>query len=160
MLKGIDLLGYAVNEMGGDKLMTLYKIADEMLGLDDITRRAISLINPYNQYSFLEEIILNAENSDDKLVELLESHKIAIPRRFGWKHIRIDKRTDKETTVDKIEWFDNRHQCYCDMHKNAMYEIQNCIDCHDLETIIRTTNDTLISISCGVIESRFMLYEM
>lgn len=58
MVKGRDLLGYAVNEMGGDKLMTLYKIADEMLDLDDITRRAISLINPYNQYCFLEEIIL------------------------------------------------------------------------------------------------------
>lgn len=159
MVKGRDLLGYAVNEMGGDKLMTLYKIADEMLDLDDITRRAISLINPYNQYCFLEEIILNAENSDKRLIELLESYKIAIPRRFGWKHIRIDKRTNEETIVERLEWYDNQHECYCSMHKNAMYEIRNCIDCHDLETTIHTTND-IISISCGVIETKFMLYEM
>lgn len=79
MVKGRDLLGYAVNEMGGDKLMTLYKIADEMLDLDDITRRAISLINPYNQYCFLEEIILNAENSDQRLIKLLESYKNSNP---------------------------------------------------------------------------------
>lgn len=45
-MDGRDLLGYAVNALGGDKLSRMYEILDEMTDLGDITRRAISLINP------------------------------------------------------------------------------------------------------------------
>lgn len=44
--------------MGGDKLLALYKIADEMLDLDDITRRAISLINQLISICFLKKLSL------------------------------------------------------------------------------------------------------
>ena len=127
MLKGIDLLGYTVNQIGGDKLLALYQIADEMLKLGDVTKRAVSLINPVNQYMFLQDIILEAENSDERLIEYLESYSYPLPRRWGWRQKRI--RNEKEEIVDTIEWYDKEHDCYCSMFKSAMQEIECAIDC-------------------------------
>lgn len=87
MMKGRDLLGYTLNSMGGDKLVNMLAIAEEMglIECGSVASRAISLINPVNQYCLLEEIIVEAEGADEKLVEILKEHHIEVPRRYGWR---------------------------------------------------------------------------
>lgn len=156
MLKGRDLLGYTVNQIGGDKLLALYKIADEILGLGDVTRRAISLINPVNQYMFLEEIILEAKDSDNKLIEYLKSYNYPLPRRWGWRHKII--RDNKEEVVDTIEWYDKENDCYCSMFKTAMQEIENAVDC-SIDVHI-TSENRCITIDALSVKEVFEMYEM
>lgn len=157
-----DLLGYAVNAMGGDKLTNLFTIAEE-LGLIEggsVASRAIGLINPYNQYSFLEEIILDTNDSDKRIKELLKSYKIELPVRYGWKRTTyLNGEIDK---VEEDEWYDDKYACYRAMHRNAMDLIQNAMDCLDETPITIVTNKIeRISVKAGdSFEDVYELYEM
>lgn len=159
MIKGRDLLGYAVNSMKGDKLDNLYTIAAELHDLNDITRRAISLINPVNQYSFLEDLIVNTENSEVCIKDFLESYGIKLPNRYGWRYRQID--TDgTENILDKDEWYEDKHQCYCKMFKVAMISIENAVDCCHGEEINITTTETSIQMNVYGMTDIFEIYEM
>lgn len=154
-----DLIGYAVNAMGGDKLNNLKTIVEELIGLDEITSRAISLINPYNQYKFLEETILGVEDCDSKLKELLKSHKIELPLKWGWKHTTY--LNGKEQSQDVVDCYNDKYACYRDMHKDAMRIIENAMDCLDETPITIFTNDIQrISIKASSYEDVYELYEM
>lgn len=162
MITGRDLLGYATNVMDGDKLANLFTIAEE-LGLIEggsITSRAISLINPYNQYSFLEEIILDAEDSDKKIAELLKSYNIPLPVRYGWKHTAFLH--GKQQSFEEYEWYEDKYACYREMHKSAMQIIQNAMDCLDETPITIITNKIeRITIKAeDSFEDIYELYEM
>lgn len=163
MLKGIDLIGYALNNMKGDKLANMLVIAEE-IGLFDggtITSRAISLINPYNQYKFLEDIILEAKDSDQKLIDFLKSNSIALPLRYGWKHISYANGERREDDKYGCEWYDDKYACYRDMHKDAIQLLQNAMDCLDATPITITKNNIeRITIKAGVFEDVYELYEM
>ena len=130
MLKDKDLLDYTINCIDpNDKFTAIYQLADELIEIgDDITRRAISLLNPLTQYSFLESLILEDKEHNIKMLNYLKSMKYPLPIKFGWKRTDIAK-TGLKTTAEENEWFDDRHSCYCSMFKSAMYMIENCVDC-------------------------------
>lgn len=159
MIKGRDLLGYAVNSMGGDKLNNLYTIAEELHDLNEITRRAISLINPVNQYSFLEDLIVNTENFEVRIKNILETYGIKIPNRYGWRYRQIES-DGKEVIIEEDEWYEDKHQCYCKMFKTAMISIENAVDCcHGEEIKITTTNES-IQMKVFELTDIFEMYEM
>lgn len=163
MLKGRDLIGYTLNNMKGDKLTNMLVIAEEM-GLFDggtITTRAISLINPYNQYRFLEDIILEAKDSDQKLIDFLQSNGIALPLRYGWKHISFANGERRDDDKDGCEWYDDKYACYRDMHEDSMRLIRDAMDCLKGTPITITKNNIeRITIKAGVFEDIYELYEM
>ena len=158
-METIDLIGYTVNAMGGDKLTNLLTIVEELIGLDKITSRAISLINPYNQYKFLEETILGIDNAENKLKEFMQSYKIKVPEMYGWKH--TEYLDGKERTHENDEWYSDKYACYREMHKSAMQIIQNAIDCLDEVPITITTKKiNNITIKAGNFEDVYEMYEM
>lgn len=130
MLKDKDLLDYTINCIDpNDKFTAIYQLADELIEIgDDITRRAISLLNPLTQYSFLETLILEDREHNIKMLNYLKSMKYPLPIKFGWKRTDIAK-TGLKTTAEENEGFDDRHSCYCNMFKSVMYHIENCVDC-------------------------------
>lgn len=130
MLKDKDLLDYTINCIDpNDKFTAIYQLADELIEIgDDITRRAISLLNPLTQYSFLETLILEDREHNIKMLNYLKSMKYPLPIKFGWKRTDIAK-TGLKTTAEQNECFDDRHSCYCNMFKSVMYHIENCVDC-------------------------------
>lgn len=163
MLKGRDLIGYILNNMKGDKLVNMFTIAEE-IGLFDgntITSRAISLINPYNQYCFLEDIILQPEDSDQKLIDFLTSHHIPLPVKYGWRRTGYLDGNKRDDDKDGCEWYDDKYACYRDMHEDAMQLIQNAMDCLE-GTPITITKSKIerITIKAGVFEDIYELYEM
>lgn len=141
MLKGKELLDYTINYINPkDKFTAIYILADELVDLgDDISRRAISLLNPITQYSFLESIILEDKDCDTKLIEYLKSMKYPLPIKYGWKQTNI-KSDGTQMILDKSEWYSKKHTCYCDMFKAAMRLIENCVDCVT-DDVIKITND-------------------
>lgn len=136
MLKDKELLDYTINCINpNDKFTAIYQLADEITELgDSITRRAISLLNPLTQYSFLESLILEYELHNIKMLDYIESMNYPLPIKYGWKRTDIAA-TGLETIVEKNEWFDDRHSCYCDMFKSVIYHIENCVDCISDDTI-------------------------
>lgn len=158
-METIDLIGYTVNAMGGDKLVNLKTIVEELIGLDDITSRAISLINPYDQYKFLEDTIIRIDDVNDKLKEFMKSHDIATPVKYGWKH--TEYLNGNEHRSEKDEWYSDKYACYREMHKSAMEIIKNAIDCLD-EVPITIITKTIknITIKAGNFEDVYELYEM
>lgn len=156
-----DLLGYAVNAMGGDKLVNLMTILEELSDkdIDNLTRRAISLINPYNQYSFLEDSILGIQDYESKLKELLKSYKIEIPVKYGWRHTSYIN--GEQRNIEDDEWYSDKYACYRAMHKDAMQIIQNAMDClSDIPITIDKHDIYRISIKAGSFEDVYELYEM
>lgn len=105
---------------------------------------------------FLEEIILGAENSDERLIELLKSYSYPLPRRWGWKQTRVA--CGKEMVEDTVEWYEKEHDCYCDMFKSAMNEIKNAVDCVSDISIKRERNS--ITIDATGVKEIFEMYEM
>lgn len=160
MMTGRDLIGYAVNEMDGDKLTNLKTIVEELIGLDDITSRAISLINPYNQYGFLEEMILEIDDVDNKIKNLLKSYNIPVPLRYGWKHVSIYS-DGHDVEQNREEWYDNEFDCYRAMYGSAMNLIGNAIDClYESPITIISKGTEGITISSESCKDVFELYEM
>lgn len=154
-----DLIGYAVNSMGGDKLTNLKTILEDIVGLDEITSRAISLINPYNQYKFLEDEILRIDDCENKLKELLKSYNINIPIKYGWSHTEFVD--GKGKLRDGEDWYDDKYDCYRAMYKSAMQIIENAIDCLDEVPItIDTKKLERITIKAGSFEDVYELYEL
>jgi hypothetical protein len=155
-----DLIGYAVNSMGGDKLTNLMTILKEIVGLDEITSRAISLINPHNQYKFLEDEILRIDDCKNKLKELLKSYHIDIPIKYGWRHTGF--LNGEEKLKEGEDWFDDKYDCYRAMHKTAMQNVENAIDGLDEVPItIVTKNLERITIRAGNnLEDVYELYEL
>lgn len=161
MLKGYDLIGYAVNAMGGDKLVNLMTILEEISDndLSDLTRRAISLINPYNQYSFLEESILNIKDCESKIKDLLKSYKIDVPIKYGWRHVSYHN--GKQRDIDEHEWYNERHVCCSEMHKDVRQTIQAAMDCLvDIPITINQSDGARICIEAGSFKDIYELYEM
>ena len=155
----IDLIGYAVNSMGGDKLTNLMTILEEIVGLDEITSRAISLINPHNQYKFLEDEILRIDDCGNKLKSLLKSYNIDIPIKYGWRHTEFLNGEEKQK--DGEDWYDDKYDCYRAMHKSVMQIIENAIDCLDEVPItIVTKKLERITIKAGSFEDVYELYEL
>lgn len=136
MLKDKDLLDYTINCIDpNDKFTAIYQLADELIEIgDDITRRAISLLNPLTQYSFLESLILEDREHNIKMLNYLKSMKYPLPVKYGWKHTSIYK-DGKSELIESVKSFDDRHSCYCNMFKSVMYDIENCVDCIDDEEI-------------------------
>ena len=161
MLKGKELLDYTVNQINPkDKSAAIYTLADELVELgNDTVRRAISLLNPLTQYSFLESVILEDKECDEKLVEYLKSMKYPLPIRYGWREITI-KNDGIETEVDKVEWFDNKHDCYLKMFKAAMQDIENCVDCCVGELIKITNSSDKITIEAYGTKDVYEIYEI
>lgn len=160
-MEGRDLIGYAVNSMGGDKLTNLMTIFEELSenNIDEVTRRAISLINPYNQYGFLEDSILAIKDYKNKIIELLKSYKIEIPVKYGWRHTSYCNGEKKED--ENYDFFDDKYACYRDMHKDAMQTIVNAMDClKDIPITILQNDIYKISIDAGVFTDIYELYEM
>lgn len=158
MMKGRDLLGYTLNSMGGDKLVNMLAIAEEM-GLIEggsVASRAISLINPVNQYCLLEEIIVEAEGADEKLVEILKEHHIEVPRRYGWKTTSYMNGEVRDT--DSVEWYKDRNVCYRAMHERMMDLLENAIDCRASPVTV-TSSEDCITIETGTFKDEFELYE-
>lgn len=161
MITGRDLIGYTLNNMSGDKLTNLCVIAEEIGQIESssITRRAISLINPYNQYRFLEDIILEAEDFDKKLTDFLNSHSIPLPVKYGWRHTCYYGE-DKPTT-DWNEWYDDKCACYRLMYKDAMEVINDTIDSNDnIPVTVVARGMESITIECGDVKDVYELYEM
>lgn len=161
MLKGKDLLDYTINQIdSNDKFTAIYTLADELVEIgDDITQRAISLLNPLTQYSFLESIILEDKECDSKLVEYLKSMKYQLPIRYGWKETTI-KSDGTETEVDKVDFFERKQDCYVDMFKSAMRGIENCVDCCVGELIKITNNSDKITVEAYGIKDVYEIYEL
>lgn len=166
MLKDKDLLDYTINCINpNDKFTAIYQLANEIIEIgDDITRRAISLLNPLTQYSFLESLILEDREHNIKILNYLKSMKYPLPIKFGWKRTDIAK-TGLKTTAEENEWFEDRHSCYCSMFKSAMYMIENCVDCIDDEEIKiykESENNCLKTITLEVYgtKSVFEIYEI
>lgn len=160
-MKGRDLIGYAVNAMGGDKLVNLMTIFEELTrgDIDELTKRAISLINPYNQYCFLEDSILGIKDYDKKIKELLKSYKIEIPVKYGWRHTCYNGSVEQKREED--EWYSDKYACYRAMHKDAMQIIQNAMDCLQDIPITIVTNDIFsINVTAGSFKDVYELYEM
>lgn len=158
MMKGRDLLGYTLNSMGGDKLVNMLAIAEEM-GLIEggsVASRVISLINPVKQYCLLEEIIVEAEGADEKLVEILKEHHIEVPRRYGWKTTSYMNGEVRYT--DSVEWYKDRNVCYHAMHERMIDLLENAIDCSAIPVTV-TSSEDCITIETGIFKDEFELYE-
>lgn len=161
MLKGKELLDYTINQINPkDKFTAIYALADELVELGSETaRRAISLLDPLTQYSFLESVILEDKECDTKLVTYLKSMKYPLPLRYGWREITI-KGDGTETEVDKVEFFDSEHDCYINMFKAAIHDIENCVDCCKGE-LIKITNDlNKITIEAYGTKDVYEIYEL
>ena len=131
---------------------------EEIAGVetDSYLWRAFSLINPVDGFAFAQDMILELEDSDNKIIEYLKSYEKPLPQRWGWKHIIVQD--GKEKVHDTVEWYEDRHGCYCDMYKSAMTEIHNAVDC---TSDVRITNeDDCITIHTSVAKDVFELYEM
>lgn len=161
MLKDKDLLDYTINCINSnDKFTSIYQLADELTEIgDDITRRAISLLNPLTQYSFLESLILEDKDHNVKLTDYLKSMKYPLPVRYGWREMTI-KNDGTETEVDKVEWFEDKHSCYINMFKAAMQDIENCVDCCNGELIKITNDSNKITIDVFGIKDVYEIYEI
>lgn len=161
MLKGKELLDYTINQIDPkDKFTAIYMLADEIVELgDDITRRAISLLNPLTQYSFLESIILEDRNCDTKLVDYIKSNGYPLPIMYGWKHIRVDDKD--EQTIDESQWYEDKHKCYCQMFNDAMMLIRDAVDCcSGLEIKILSEGFESITIECCKVRDVYEMYEI
>jgi hypothetical protein len=158
MMKGRDLLGYTLNSMGGDKLVNMLAIAEAM-GLIEggsVASRAISLINPVNQYCLLEDIIVEAEGADEKLVDILKERDIEVPRRYGWKTTSYMNGEVRDT--DSVEWYKDRNVCYRAMHERMMDLLESAIDCC-VSPVTVTRLEDCITIETGTFKDEFELYE-
>ena len=154
-----DLIRYAVNSMGGDKLTNLMTILEEIVGLDEITSRAISLINLHNQYKFLEDEILRVEDCENKLKELLKSYNIDIPIKYVWRHTEFLNGEEKQKEGE--DWFDDKYDCYRAMYKSAMQIIEKAIDClDDIPITINIHKIERITIEAGSFKDVYELYEI
>lgn len=162
MLKGKELLDYTINQINPkDKFTAIYTLADELVELgNDTARRAISLLSPLTQYSFLESVILEDKECDTKLVAFLKSMKYPLPVRYGWKEVNV-KSDGTQIERDRVEWYPTEHLCYCDMFKSAMQSIENSVDCVKGETI-KITNDGERKITVEVFNDKdiFEIYEL
>ena len=161
MLKGKELLDYTINQIDyRDKFTAIYTLADELVGLgDDIARRAISLLNPLTQYSFLESIILEDKDSDTKLVDYIKSKDYPLPIMYGWKHIRVDDKD--EQVIDESQWYEDKHKCYCQMFNDAMRLIENAVDCCSGDEIkILPEGLESITIECCKVRDVYEMLEM
>lgn len=159
MIKGKELLNYTLNQIGKDKFIAIYSLVEEIANLDDLTMKAISLIDPLSQYAFLEGVVLSMHDSDSKLIEYLKSHKLPLPIKYGWKHTVF--RYDKEDLVDKCERFDNKINCYCSMFEAVNEDVCNCLDCLDSNSqVIIKKDDSSFIVDLGGVKSVFEIYEM
>lgn len=158
MLKGQELISYTLNQMGGDKYMTLYNMLEEIAGVDTSSPlwRAITLINPVDGFRFIQDMILELEDSDNRIMEYLKSYKKPLPKRWGWKRTIVQD--GKENVCETVEWYEDRHKCYCDMFKSAMIEIHNAVDC--ISDVRITNKDDCITIETSMMKDIFELYEM
>lgn len=159
MLKGKELLDYAVNKIDEkNKLQAIYILADDILfGFNEITKRAISLLNPIIQYEFIEKLLLEKLDIDRLIIDYLTEHSYPLPKRFGWKHV-VQREDSEEELIDESEWYEERHKCYCDMYKLAMITIKNAVDgCEEIHII---SQNAFISIEANSTKEVFELYEM
>lgn len=160
MLKGKELLDYTINKINEkDKLQAIYILADDILfGLNDIAKKAIKLLNPLVQYEFFETLLLEKVDLDRKIIDYLAQNSYPLPRRFGWEHI-VQREGKEDELIDRCEWYEDRHTCYCDMFECAMDTIKNCVDCTEQEIRIKNGDDSII-IDCIGIVTKYNIYEM
>lgn len=161
MLKGRELIGYILNEMeGSDKFVNLMTIAEEVVKIDEITKSAISLINPINQFAFVEDLILGVPDYEEKLKEFMKSYYIPLPIRWAWKHYHINQEGDKQL-MDEDSMFDGTHACYRSMYKSVMHALSNLVDfCKDDEFKVSKTEYSIKIEAFGCIEDFTMFEEI
>lgn len=159
MLKDRELIGYILNEMeGSDKFVNLMTIAEEVVNIDDIAKRAISLINPINQFAFVEDLILGVPDYEEKLKGFMKSYNIPLPIRWAWKYYHIDKDGNKKL-MDEDNMFDDRLACYRSMYNSVIYALKNLIDfCKDEGFKVYKTENLIKIEAFGCIEE-FKIFE-
>ena len=159
MLKGKDLLDYTISQIGGDKLQALKLLHEDIYGGGKTFREIMELVNPIVLYKYLEDTILS-DDGDVYLINYLEEHSYPLPRIFGWRHTRIESDGNKKE-LDKIEWYEDKHKCFCDMYKSAMTTIDNAV-CGISGETIKITPIGMESITIEAYGSKdvFEVYEM
>lgn len=160
MLKGKELLDYAINKIDEkNKLQAIHILADDiLLEFNEITKRAISLLNPIIQYEFIEKLLLEKLDIDRLIIDYLTEYSYPLPKRFGWKHVVL-KEDSEEELIDECEWYEDKHKCYRDMYKSAFQTIEHCIDCVT-EAVIISNDGESITIGCGGSTIKYYIYEM
>lgn len=150
---------YAVDAMGGDKLTNLMNIAEVVVGLDKATHRIISLASPYSQYCLLEDIILAAEDMDKRLCDMLTELNIPLPVKYGWR--RVTYTNGEKYGEDTNEWFEDKHNCYASMYKDAMRLIGDAIGClNDSAITITSKGFEGITVTSEAFKDVYELYEI
>lgn len=155
MLKGKQLIDYTVNQIGGDKLIALRTLVDEVIGhFDDDTNELMDLVNPYDLYQFLEKRIVNQTYYEEQIRKFLEKRGILLPIMWGWKH-------DQEGygIIYENDGFKDKHECYCNMHKFAIEAVKSGIDLHE-EIRVRAKYPDSIIIESDESKHIFTVYEM